>query len=149
GTVSYMSPEQARGQKVDARSDLFSLGVVFYELLTGARPFTGATRNHVLVAILDAEPPLAEVSSLPGLQSLLSRALRKEREERYQSAREMLLDLDNLKKELELAEQLQGAQALVAAPSGGVATLPPEGGTTNARPATATNEVAAARTTSS
>src|SRR5262249_4585114 len=90
GTVAYMSPEQAHGQKVDARSDLFSLGVVLYELITGSRPFDGATRNHVLVAILDQEPPplAARISgaSPQELQRIVNRALAKEREQRYQSA---------------------------------------------------------------
>ncbi|HMY75170.1 MAG TPA: serine/threonine-protein kinase, partial [Blastocatellia bacterium] len=107
GTANYMSPEQARGQEVDARSDLFSLGVVLYELLTGKRPFTGATRNHVLVAILDKEPPPLTATTL---QPLLDRALHKERDNRYASAAEMLAALQQAKKEWEFAEQLQGTR---------------------------------------
>lgn len=108
GTVSYMSPEQARGQKVDARSDLFSLGVVFYELLTGVRPFTGATRNHILVSILDQEPPPLS-QYIPGApansQWIVSRALTKNYDDRYPSATDLLTDLKQLKDELAVQAQ--------------------------------------------
>jgi Tol biopolymer transport system component len=103
GTVSYMSPEQAGGQKVDARTDIFSLGVVLYEIITGHRPFEGATRNHVLVAILDHEPPpLAEHGSAApaALQRIIARALRKERADRYQTMRELLDDLQEVRDEI-------------------------------------------------
>jgi eukaryotic-like serine/threonine-protein kinase len=107
GTVDYMSPEQARGQKVDTRTDQFSLGVVLYELLTGRRPFSGATRNHVLVAILDEDPPpLPAEVVLPGLQHLLSRVLAKDREQRYPNSKDLLLDLKGLKHELEFQAEL-------------------------------------------
>lgn len=115
GTAPYMSPEQARGQKVDARSDLFSLGVVLYELITGARPFTGATRNHLLVAILDAEPPpLAKYISdplPPELHHIISRALAKEREHRYPAANELMADLKMVKEDLISAAHSQRVKA--------------------------------------
>src|SRR5215510_11456991 len=111
GTVSYMSPEQARGLEVDERSDLFSLGVVMYELLTGRAPFEGKTTSDVLVALLSSEPrPLASyVSKLPeALQEIGARALAKPVEERYQTAREFCDDLKRLKEELEFAARLKG-----------------------------------------
>jgi serine/threonine protein kinase len=67
GTVSYMSPEQARAQRVDARTDIFSFGIMLYEMLTGQQPFTGETFSHTIVAILEKEPPpLSQfISSFP------------------------------------------------------------------------------------
>jgi serine/threonine-protein kinase len=111
GTVRYMSPEQARGLEVDCRSDLFSLGVVMYELLTGHAPFEGETTGDVLVALLGGEPrPLARyVAKLPeALQGIVTRALAKAVEQRYQTARELGEDLKRLKEELEFAAKLKG-----------------------------------------
>lgn len=106
GTTHYMSPEQARGQHVDARSDVFSLGVMLFELLTGRVPFTGQTGSDVLVAILDRPPPaLAGFMSEPPpaeLERILSKALRKDREQRYQTMQDLKLDLASLLQELEL-----------------------------------------------
>jgi eukaryotic-like serine/threonine-protein kinase len=103
GTTWYMSPEQARGQKVDARTDIWSLGCVLYEMLAGAPPFVGSTASHVIVSILEKEPPPLE-KFLPGapreLADILSRALAKDRDERYSSAREMLEDLLALRRAL-------------------------------------------------
>ncbi len=104
GTIRYMSPEQARGLPVDARTDIFSLGVVFYELLTRHAPFTGDTASDVIVSILEREPPLlaSYTSEVPiGLQQIVNQALRKKREERYQTIKEMLGDLQVVKKEIE------------------------------------------------
>ena len=106
GTVRYMSPEQARGQKVDARSDIWSLGVVLYEMVGGIPPFSGETPSDCIASILTKEPPpLSGV--LPDvplkLEAILQKALRKDRDERYQTIREMLADLRNLKSELEVA----------------------------------------------
>ena len=110
GTVSYMSPEQARGLEVDERSDLFSLGVVMYETLTGRAPFEGETTGDVLVALLAGEPrPLARyVAKLPeALQEIVNRALAKPVERRYQTARELGAELKRLKEELEFAARLK------------------------------------------
>jgi serine/threonine-protein kinase len=106
GTARYMSPEQARGQKVDARSDIWSLGVVLYEMVVGIPPFTGETPSDCIASILTKEPPpLSGV--LPDvplkLEEILQRALRKDRDERYQTTGELLGDLHTLKSEMELA----------------------------------------------
>ena len=110
GTVAYMSPEQARGQEVDARSDIWSLGVVLYEMLAGVAPFSGETPNHVIVSILESEPP-APSSLDPQVPAELERialkALHKNSRDRYQTAREMVIDLKNLKGELEVEEVLK------------------------------------------
>jgi serine/threonine protein kinase/TolB-like protein len=100
GTVSYMSPEQARGQEVDQRSDLFSLGVVLYEMISGGRPFAGATAIHTFVWILEREPePLVErVPQVPAeLEQIIGKCLAKDREQRYRSASELLSDLRRLR----------------------------------------------------
>ncbi len=99
GTVAYMSPEQARGQEVDGRTDLFSLGVLLYEMLTGKQPFEGGTTGDLLVAILNQEPLLlAQHSSEipPEMQWIVSKALRKDKALRYQTARDFIVDLRNL-----------------------------------------------------
>ncbi len=104
GTVSYMSPEQARGQRVDERTDIFSLGVVIYEMVAGRQPFAGETKSDVLAAILTRQPqPLAShLKQMPeALELIVKKALMKERENRYQTAAEMLTDLRGLKKRLE------------------------------------------------
>ncbi len=99
GTASYMSPEQARGEKVDARTDLFSLGVVLYEMLAGQRPFAGVNMIDVLGAILNQEPPPLP-DAPPELQRIVTQALQKDRAARYQTAQELALDLKELKDEL-------------------------------------------------
>lgn len=95
GTVSYMSPEQARGLSVDERTDVWSLGIVFYELVTGKLPFAAPTRADALVAILEREPALDDVPI--GLQTIIGKCLKKVRNERYQTAKEFLSDLEKLK----------------------------------------------------
>ncbi len=104
GTVSYMSPEQARGLKVDVRTDIFSLGVMLYEMIAGRRPFEGATTNDVLAAILTAEPaPLAQhlPDVLPQLEQLVRKALCKDRAARYQTVQDLLSDLKSLQRQFE------------------------------------------------
>jgi serine/threonine protein kinase/Tfp pilus assembly protein PilF len=114
GTAHYMSPEQARSQKVDARSDIWSLGVVLYEMVGGSPPFRGETPSDCIASILTTEPPpLSGV--LPDvplkLESILQKALRKNRDERYQTIKEMLADLRILKGELEAESSLPQTKA--------------------------------------
>src|SRR5262245_28281831 len=99
GTVSYMSPEQARGQKVDRRTDIFSLGVVIYEMIAGRRPFEGATMSDVIAALLTAEPPPLRqhcAVATAELERVVGKCLAKDREARYQSAEELLAELNTL-----------------------------------------------------
>ena len=110
GTAYYMSPEQARGLTVDARTDIFSLGVVLYEMITGHLPFQGDTTSDVIASILKAEPARLGryVDDVPPeLQRIVSKALRKDREERYQSVRDLVVDLRSLKQELEIEAKLR------------------------------------------
>ena len=103
GTVYYMAPEQARGQDVDARADIFSVGVLAYEMIAGRRPFGGETNLDALISTLEREPqPLASCApgAPPEIQRIVSRALRKDREERYQTINEMLIDLKNLREDI-------------------------------------------------
>lgn len=105
GTVSYMSPEQARGTHVDARSDIFSLGIVLYEMLTGRQPFEGTSASEVVIAIVQKRPlPIARFApDVPvELERIVAKALTKNREERYQTIKDMLIDLKKLKRGLEL-----------------------------------------------
>jgi len=114
GTARYMSPEQARGQKVDARTDIWSLGVVLYEMIEGKPPFSGETPSDCIASILTTEPPPLS-GTLPDaphqLEAILQTALRKESENRYQTVKEMLADLNDLKGELEAEGVLLRAKA--------------------------------------
>jgi eukaryotic-like serine/threonine-protein kinase len=126
GTVGYMSPEQARGLKVDARTDIFSLGIVLYELIAGRAPFEGATSMDVLAAILHFEPlPLRQhAPTAPAeLQHIVSKALSKERDERYQTTKDLLLDLKSLKQELELEVRVEKRDAGGKEPAPTTATV--------------------------
>ncbi len=101
GTPRYMSPEQARGLSVDARTDIFSLGEMLYEMLSGYTPFNGETAGDLIAAILTTEPPPLDKAVPEELQSIVRRALRKDLAERYQTSREMLADLKELKHDLD------------------------------------------------
>lgn len=110
GTASYMSPEQARGLEVDERTDLWSLGAVLYEMVSGRLPFEGATTTDVLSMILHREPPslLLHRPDLPAeLERIIEKALTKDRDERYQLAKDLGLDLKRLKKHLEIEAELE------------------------------------------
>ncbi len=110
GTANYMSPEQARGKEVDARTDIWSFGVLLYEMLTGHMPFLGETTSDVIAAILRSEPaPLnTYATEAPAeLQRIVRKALQKECDERYQTVKDLLLDLKSLQRELDLAAELE------------------------------------------
>ena len=110
GTANYMSPEQARGLEVDARSDIWSLAVVLYEMVSGRLPFEGSTTTDVLSMILHRQPAslLLYRSDVPAeLERIVEKALTKEPEERYQLAKDLALDLRRLKQHLELEAELE------------------------------------------
>jgi non-specific serine/threonine protein kinase len=110
GTVNYMSPEQALGRDVDRRSDIFSLGVVLYEMATGRLPFSGDTVTETIDRIAHSQPEaIARLNyNVPAeLEVIIKKALRKDREERYQSIHDLLVDLRDLKREADLAAGLE------------------------------------------
>jgi len=111
GTVNYMSPEQAQGLAVDERTDLWSTGVVIYEMVTGQMPFNGRTKNHILVDILENDPvSLSEAApfAVPDeLKRIVDKALTKQLDERYQTAKDMLIDLRKLRKQLDLETEMR------------------------------------------
>jgi hypothetical protein len=120
GTYHYMSPEQARGLKVDARSDIFSLGVVLHEMVGGKTPFQGETSSHVIIAILEKDPARLSTCASdvpPELERIVAKALRKNRDERYQTIKDLHLDLKSLKQELETLSRPERSRTAVA-PSG-------------------------------
>lgn len=114
GTAAYMSPEQARGQTVDARSDIFSFGLVLYEMLAGKPPFEGESAIEIIGAILNKEPvPLSrQTPEVPHeIERIINKTLRKDREERYQTAKDLLIDLRDVKQDLEFQNKLERTAA--------------------------------------
>lgn len=101
GTAAYMSPEQARGLDVDARTDIFSLGVVLHEMLAGSLPFAGETAGDQMAAILTAEPAPLDADTPAELRRIVGKALRKNADERYQTAKDLLADLKSVRRALD------------------------------------------------
>lgn len=114
GTAHYMSPEQAQGLKVDERADIWSLGVVLYEMLTGQLPFKGKTLSHTVVSIVEQQvPPL--VHGPEELERILMKALNKNPEQRYQTIKDMLVDLRTLQRDLDSGVRANTTQEIVGA----------------------------------
>src|SRR5437867_10917517 len=117
GTVAYMSPEQAEGKKIDARSDIFSFGAVLYEMITGRRPFRGDTTISLLAAILreDPKPPAALVAAVPReLERIVFRCLRKDTARRFQTMGDLRIALEELREEMEAGKLSEVAPAPVS-----------------------------------
>jgi serine/threonine protein kinase len=112
GTVNYMSPEQAKGGNIDERSDIFSLGVVLYEMITGRKPFAGDSLAETFANLVNLEPPPLSrfASNLPDdLRRIISKTLRKNKDERYQLMKDLLIDLKALKENLTLEQRSERA----------------------------------------
>ncbi len=126
GTAQYMSPEQARGLAVDARTDIWSFGCVLYEMVAGRAPFDGSTTSHVIVSVLEKEPtwhdwPSGEMAA--ELEWIVRKSLRKEPDERYQTAKELLGDLKSLKQRSEFSAELERTTPLAEGGSTPIATV--------------------------
>jgi serine/threonine protein kinase/Tfp pilus assembly protein PilF len=130
GTAAYMSPEQARGETVDERTDIWSLGVVLYEMIAGCSPFVASTSNEIISAILSRETPapLTRYSRLvpERLEEIVEKALTKNKDERYQTSKDLLIDLKRLQQTLQLkaaSERSTSPDRIVSAVTDGQATV--------------------------
>jgi eukaryotic-like serine/threonine-protein kinase len=162
GTVSYMSPEQSVGRDIDQRTDIWSFGVLLYEMLAGCVPFQGKDIHRQIIAIQETEPASLSqlVEGVPDrLEEIVAKCLAKNKDERYQTAKDLLIDLRNLRRKLDVDAEIErtvapefrstsgrashastegSPQKFGVPPSGGIATSkqtsPPEGGTPNTQP---------------
>jgi serine/threonine protein kinase len=109
GTINYLSPEVARRDEVDERTDIWSTGVMMYEMIAGAVPFSGATTSHTIVQILEKDPvPLSKLGNVPPeLERIVEKAMAKSLDERYQTAKDMLIDLRSLRKRIDVELEIQ------------------------------------------
>ena len=124
GTVSYMSPEQSAGKEVDQRTDIWSFGVLLYELLAGVVPFQGKDVHRQIIAIQEREPArlALQVEGVPErLEDIVAKCLTKEKEERYQTARDLLIDLRNLRRRLDIDAEIERTVVPVKRSTGGAA----------------------------
>ncbi len=139
GTIAYMSPEQARGEELDTRSDLFSLGTVIYQMATGRLPFAGATTAVVFNGILQLDPsPLLEANPTlpPKLQEIVEKLLEKDRDLRYQSAADLRGDLKRLKRDTESGRKVASAASSPAAAPSSPSSAVPSAASISAAPST-------------
>ncbi|MGQ0762194.1 MAG: protein kinase domain-containing protein [Acidobacteriota bacterium] len=126
GTVTYMSPEQLRGMEIDGQADIWSLGVVMYEMIAGRPPFDGSSKSDVIASILREEPPpLTRFADVPPeLHRIIEKTLRKKREDRYQTARDLLIDLRDLNQDLALGKRMDRIRGTSSGAQSAGATVP-------------------------